>query len=210
MCLKLDPLQKLATEELEPTIDIANSEAEQDSHQESPRLAVDASNQIVGSPDSPTNDHIVVDDPRGEQLDVGRVELPITVTQEYVGQARSFNPGNHRTPVALVALMVNHPDMRIGRHHTIYDFAGAVPATVIDYNNFVIVRHLGQLTGKPANDPLDVPFFVVRGKKYRQAGEAGCKIHLATPAALHTRPLHSSPISRVPQHYASLAGTSLR
>ena len=76
--------------------------------------------------------------------------------------------------------MMYHFEVRIGSGQAIGDFAGAVAAAVVDYDDFVALSQAGKFGLESSRHPFDVAFLVMAGQEDADTGQAG---RLQSPSA---------------------------
>src|ERR1700719_3235912 len=79
MRAQFHPVELLALEQFESAVDIANRDAEQDTDECRPRLAVDTSHQMVGAMRPASAYHVILGNPRRQALEICGIELAIAV-----------------------------------------------------------------------------------------------------------------------------------
>ena len=99
-------------------------------------------------------------------------ELPVAICEYYVGLSRRADAGNHRAPIAAILLVMDDFDVRIFTCNPIGDGSGLIGTAIIDDDNFINIGDARKLGEKAMHHPLHVRFFIVRGQKDADAGEA--------------------------------------
>ncbi len=106
-------------------------------------------------------------------MQFGHVERQIRVGVEHEITGRGGEAGLHRAAELAVALVVDHPDARVGGRHPIGDLGGRVGRLVVDDDQLVVadVAGVDEVLARTATErqcSLDVVLFVPHRIEHRQ------------------------------------------
>ena len=113
-----------------------------------------------------SEDHIGIVDMVYQEGKFLEVELAVTVGEKYQLESGMFEPGNERSAIPPVCLMMGRPDVFgiFGGKTPQYRFR-SIGTSVVDGNDLPRTGDIGQETPGSADEGLERGFLVVSGKK---------------------------------------------
>ena len=182
--LEIDPVEEVATKQLERAVDVAHRNVEEDSDDGIPSLGHDTPNQRVLAIHAEPGDDVDSVDPRQEALELVEVELVVGVREEDEVLGRLAEARPEGFAVSPVSFVTYETDAWIARRGPGYQLGRAIDGAVVDDDDLVLVKEpVGGLTR--CRDRFgDVLFFVIRRHDERQSpsnchGQATIRVEYA-------------------------------